>query len=61
MSATSEEILGWSAKQGSILVGGGLLNERQLPGRDFDDEELPHFLLRHNLCQEIFHQNMQLE
>ena len=56
MSATSEEILGWSAKQGSILVGGGLLNERQLPGRDFDDEELPHFLLRHNLCQEIFHQ-----
>lgn len=50
----SEDILGWSAKQGYILVGGGLLNERQQPGRDFDEEELPHYLLRNGLCLEVF-------
>ena len=50
----SDDILGWSAKQGHILVGGGLLNERQQPQRDFDEEELPHYLLRHGLCLEIF-------
>lgn len=47
-------ILDWSSKQGRILVGGGLLNERQKPGRDFSEEELPHYLLRRGLCREVF-------
>ena len=50
----SEDVLDWSVKQGYILVGGGLLNERQQPGRDFDEEELPHYLLRRGLCWEVF-------
>lgn len=52
----SDDVLGWSAKQGHILVGGGLLNERQKPQRDFDEEELPHYLLRHGLCLKAFTQ-----
>jgi hypothetical protein len=55
-AAASDDVLGWSAKQGYILVGGGLLNERQKPERDFDEEELPHYLLRNGLCLEFFTQ-----
>lgn len=49
-----QEFLNWSINQNLILTGGGTLNNILIPGRDFVDEDLPHFVLRSNRSWEIF-------
>lgn len=46
----------WSKKQGYILTGGGILTTQMVPGRDYQDEDLPHFHLKNNSSREIFQQ-----
>ena len=46
--------LDWSKKQGYILTGGGSLLELMIPGRDFQEEDLPHFHLRNETTYEAF-------
>jgi hypothetical protein len=42
-----ETLLAWSDVQGSILTGGGELAKRTTVGVDFEESELPHYLLAH--------------
>lgn len=48
------EYLKWSSNQSHILTGNGSLNSIILPGRDFRDVDLPHFLLLSGQSWEIF-------
>lgn len=48
--ARNEELLGWGSKQGAILTGNGKLNKVMLPGRDYGEEDLPHYHKSRNSC-----------
>jgi hypothetical protein len=46
--------LDWSKKQGYILTGGGILTKQMVPGRDFEEEDLPHHHLKNNNSHDVF-------
>ena len=54
MDSSRETLLGWSAKQGSILTGGGSLLEHSQPGRDFVESDLPHYYLQQRTTRQQF-------
>ena len=49
-----EELLRWGVKQSHILTGGGILESFSKPGVDFQDEDLPHFLLKSKSVRQTF-------
>ncbi|CAM9206172.1 unnamed protein product, partial [Ectocarpus fasciculatus] len=46
----------WSKKQGYILTGGGVLEGLMLPGRDYEERDLPHYHLRQKSSEAVFAQ-----
>jgi hypothetical protein len=51
-----EGLKNWSKKQGYILTGGGTLESLMLPGRDYEESDLPHYHLRNKSDEKVFAQ-----
>jgi hypothetical protein len=48
------DLMGWSAKQGNILTGGGILASRMIEGTHYSQEDLAHYHLLRNTSWEYF-------
>ena len=47
-------LLAWSDTQGNILTGGGQLQRRSALDRDFEEADLPHYLLKTRKTRQTF-------
>ena len=47
-------LLGWTATQGHILTGDGILQSAAVEGVDFEESDLPHYLLRNRISRSTF-------
>lgn len=48
----TDRLLEWGSTQSHILTGGGIIETYSQPGKDFTEEDLPHFLLKKRIIRQ---------